>query len=150
MKRTMLIALILGIVSFTINQNRLSAAESGSDSIKLTVTSPSVVKKGSPFVIKAILKNTGAQSHTFVNLDVANEYLEGIRIEKSKPQFSSKEDYTEEIATYEFGKEIKPGQECVIEITATAIQEGSFEGDFDFCIDSDTEYITFTVNTEVK
>jgi hypothetical protein len=146
----LIITLALTLFSITFGEKKLFADERGSDAVKLSVTSPSVVKNGSDFIIKAVLKNTGTKTHTFVNLDIDNEYLKGVSIRKTQPQYSSKENYIDEITTFEFGKELKPGEEFIIEITATAGMEGSFKGDFDFCIDSDVEYVTFTIDTEVK
>ncbi|MDH5656245.1 MAG: hypothetical protein OEZ34_10075, partial [Spirochaetia bacterium] len=50
------------------------------ENVEIHVSSPDIIKKNVPFTITVTVKNTAEETQKLISLDVAFEYLEGIKI----------------------------------------------------------------------
>lgn len=119
--------------------------------VKVSADAPPTVAKGERFEIRAKVLNTSGERQTLCDLDIADEYLEGIIIEDTTP------DYTEawhvpidNSMSYSFDLPLDPGEETVVVLTAYAAKRGDYSGEMDFCINTEYNYLSAPVRTIVE
>tara|TARA_B100001142_G_C14261423_1_gene627164 strand:- start:753 stop:1187 length:435 start_codon:yes stop_codon:yes gene_type:complete len=120
------------------------------ENILLYVDSPISVKKGNTFNIIATIKNTSNQHQKLVSIDIDDNYLDGIAILSTIPDYSDvlyiPIDNTQ---SYSFNKIVEPNTEIVIKFLAKAFETGMFEGKIDFCINSEFSFLSRSIFTEI-
>jgi len=120
------------------------------DHILLYVESPSSVKKGEIFNIITTIKNTSNKNQKIVSIDIDDNYLDGVAILSTTPNYSDvlyvPIDNTQ---SYSFNKTIKPNSEITIQFSAKAFQIGTFQGTIDFCINSEFNFLTQSIFTDI-
>ncbi|MGD9140498.1 MAG: hypothetical protein PVJ42_03070 [bacterium] len=120
------------------------------ENIEVGVQAPIQVSKGDEFTIVASVRNTAAETQKLVCLDIADTYLDGIAVLGTEP------DYTEayhvpisNMMSYTLDIPVAPGKQVDVHILARAVKSGDFGGEMDFCINSDTCFLTELVRTVV-
>lgn len=120
------------------------------EAVEVTVDAPGRVEEGEAFEIVARVRNTGQKPRTLVDLDLADEYLEGIAITDTEPDHTdSMHVPIDNTVSYSFGMTVEPGDEAVVTFQAHAAHAGDWSGDFDFCIDSVVRCLPRHVRTVV-
>lgn len=121
------------------------------ENIEVAVEAPARVAEGETFRIVARARNTGDGERRLVDLDLADEYLEGIMILDTEPGFrESMHVPIDNTVSYKFELPIPPGGAAEVTLEAQALRAGDFAGDFDFCIDSETRCLSSHVRTLVE
>ena len=121
------------------------------ENIEVSVDAPASVKRGDKFTIVAHVRNTASREQKLIDLDIADEYLAGIALSASNPPAKGSTHIPlDNSISYHFERTIAAGQQLDITYQAEAVQSGDFRGDFDFCIGSDSNFITHSVRTVVE
>ena len=121
------------------------------ENISLYVDCPISVKKGETFSIITTIKNTSNhQQQKIVNIDIDDNYLDGIAILSTIPDYSDvlyiPIDNTQ---SYSFNEIVRPNEEIVIEFIAKAFKAGTFKGTIDFCINSEFSFLSKSIFTNI-
>ena len=113
--------------------------------------SPVSVKNGERFEITVTVKNTDEKQQKLVSLDVGQEYLEGIIIEKSMPPFfESSRIPIDNTISYSYNITIEPDEEQTIVLSAYAAKSGDFSSEVDFCINSEISFLSHSIRTIIE
>jgi hypothetical protein len=119
--------------------------------VKVSAEAPTTVAKGDRFEIRAKVLNTAHEKQVLCDLDIADEYLEGIVIEGTRPEFSEATHIPiDNTMSYSFDLPIDPGDEAVIVLSAYAAKRGDFAGEIDFCVNSEFNFLSYPVRTVVE
>ncbi len=119
--------------------------------VELFVEAPAMVQEGQEFTIVVRIKNTASETQTFVDLDIADAYLEGIVIKSTQPAFSDAMHVPiDNTVSYSLGLPVAAGKEVKVTLRAAAVRSGDFSGDFDFCINSEITCLPYPVRTVVR
>jgi len=121
---------------------------SSPDEVDISVRAPTTVPLGRRFEFHAIVQNTSSTEKILVDLDVAEEYLEGIVVEGTQPQFL--EAYhlpIDNTMSYSFDIPIEPGGQTLVVFSAYAAKTGDFSGEIDFCINSEIACLSYPIRT---
>ncbi len=121
------------------------------ENVQISVEAPTTVKKDDRFEIKASVRNTAATAQTLVDIDVGEEYLEGIVIEGTEPPFSEAMHIPiDNTMSYSFDLPIAPGAEVVVVFHAYAAQASDYSSEVDFCINSEVSCLSYPIRTIVQ
>ncbi len=124
---------------------------SSPENVEVSVDAPTAVAQGERFEIRARVLNTATKTQTLVDLDIADKYLDGIVIESTEPRFSEAIHIPiRNVMSYSFDLPIEPGEELVVVLRAYAARPGDYAGTFDFCINSETSFISYPARTIVE
>ena len=108
------------------------------ENIELFIDSPTSVKKGQEFNIITTITNTSNKAQELVSIDIDDNYLDGIVILSTTPNYSDVLYVPiDDTQSYSFNKTIEPNSEINIEFRAKAIKSGTHRGTIDFCINSE-------------
>ncbi len=119
--------------------------------IELSLEAPLVVQEGHDFEIRARVRNTAPETQTLVDLDFPEAYLKGVAIQATQPGFSSGTAHPkDELYSYTFNLPIEPGAELEILLHAYAVAPGDYSGELDFCINSETTFLSYPIRTIIK
>ncbi|NIR42737.1 MAG: hypothetical protein GWN99_02580 [Gemmatimonadetes bacterium] len=119
--------------------------------VEVAIEAPLEVSQGERFTIVVRVWNGAGKRRTLVDLDIADEYLNGIVIESSEPPFKDAMHVPiDNTLSYSFDIPIAAGEEAVVEFAAFAAHSGDFQGDIDFCIDSSVSCLSYPVRTLVR
>ena len=121
------------------------------ENIEVGVHVPLEVKKGDEFTIIARVRNTATEAQKLVCLDISDAYLDGVALLGTEPDY--KEAYHVPISnmmSYVLDLPIEPGQKVDVRLRAKAVKRGDFRGEMDFCINSDSCFLTELVRTIVE
>lgn len=118
------------------------------DDVTIAIEAPAAVALRDEFSIEIRLHNTGPAERTLVDLDIADEYLEGVMVRRMDPPFSDAMHVPiDNTQSYSLDLAIAPGEEIVLIVYALGAEVGDFSGDFDFCIDSAVRCLSYPVRT---
>jgi len=119
--------------------------------VDIFVDFPAVVQEDDEFEVIAKLVNTGKSSKELYSIDISDKYLKGITVLKIDPDYKESTHIPiDNSQSYTFNHSLLPGDTAVFKISCKAIYIGDFNGDFDFCIDSEFNFISKNVRTVVK
>jgi hypothetical protein len=119
--------------------------------VDVVVEAPTSVEHGERFTIRARIRNTAPHPQHLVDLDVADEYLAGIAIEKTEPPFKQAMHVpVDDTVSYHFELEVPSGEERVVLLHAYAAHPGDWAGDFDFCVNSAYQFVSTRARTIVR
>ena len=128
----------------------LTACASIPSGVRVWVEAPLRVRLGEEFHIAAVVQNDSSRSIELVDLDIADSYLRGIGIDSTVPRFIELMHVpVDNTMSYRFKLPAEPGQTLTVRINAVAEKAGTYQGDFDFCINSMMSCIYHTVTTVV-
>ncbi|HUO85707.1 MAG TPA: hypothetical protein VM534_11390 [Thermoanaerobaculia bacterium] len=120
------------------------------ENIEVTIEAPLNVSEGERFPARVRIRNTASDQQRLVSLDVADEYLAGIAIERTNPPFSSATHIPiDDTMSYDYDLVIPPGKEVEVQFDLFAVREGDFSGEIDVCINSSTNFLSYPIRTIV-
>ncbi len=128
---------ILCIVGIIILAFYIVRSEQQLKYVNIQVDAPSNVVLDDEFVIEIQIENTSDEIYILKDIDVHPDYLEGIFISGSEPQFHNT--FSGEVTgyqNYKFDQNIHPKSELVVQLHAIGFETGSFIGDIDICINA--------------
>ena len=119
--------------------------------IEIEIASPEVVNVNQAFEIQWLIRNDSANQQTLVDIDLADEYLQGIVIESSDPPFSASEhEAIGSYVSYSFDLPIPPEQTTEITFSALGKVPGDYSGVIGFCINSRLSCLEYELLTTVE
>lgn len=119
--------------------------------IVVGVEAPLQVNNGDEFIIVATVKNTASKRQTLASLDLSDAYLDGIAILRTEPD--NEESFhvpLDNTVSYVFKLPIEAGEQLEMKLHVKAIKQGDYSGDIDFCINSDTSFLSKSIRTIVQ
>jgi hypothetical protein len=140
----------LQIILLLILTISLSGCGSPKD-VVVEVDVPISVKKGDEFAMLATIKNTASKQQKLVSLDIGDAYLNGIAILRTDPDhreaFHVPLDNT---MSYVFNIPVPAGKHVEVGFQAKAIAQGDYMSEIDFCINSDSSFLSRSIRTIVE
>lgn len=128
----------------------LSSCGGGVEGIDIKMNIPITVNTNEEFVTQITVTNTLNNSQTLLSIDIGDNYLEGIALLKTEPNFTEQMHIPiDNSVSYSFGKEIGPQESITIDLYWKALSEGEFSDEIDFCINSDFSFISKGARTIV-
>jgi len=119
--------------------------------IEIYTDVPVSLNRGESFTIITKIKNTSHKSQELVSIDIANNYLEGIVILSTTPNYNDVLYIPiDNTTSYSFNKTIKPNSEIIIRFNAKAINSGIYNSTIDFCINSEYSFLSRGIYTEIN
>jgi hypothetical protein len=116
--------------------------------VEVEVNVPLQIRKGQGFLILVTLRETSGKAQELDSIDIAEDYLEGIAIERTEPNFKESFSFLG-FQTYDFMKEIPANGELVVRFFAVGVQTGDFSGDMDVCINGPGNCLTYPIRSVV-
>ena len=122
------------------------------ENVDIRVDAPLSVQVDQEFDITLTIRNTGASAQTLVDLDIADEYLEGVVVSEMDPPFSDATHvgFGDNTQSYSMDITLPAGQEVTVTISAYAAHAGDYAGDIDFCINSAISCLSYPVRTIIR
>jgi hypothetical protein len=120
--------------------------------VSVAIESPSEVKVGETFEIRAIVDNKDAAEANLDSIDIGDSYLEGITLESSQPAWIGDTFHipVDNTVSHEFQAKVPPGTSFTVTFKARATKAGRFAGDFDICVNSAVNCFFEHISTEVR
>lgn len=116
--------------------------------VDVEVNVPLQIRKGQGFLILVTIRETSGEDQELDSIDIADEYLDGIAIERTEPSFN--ESYSVfGFQTYDFMREIPANGELVVRFFAVGVQTGDFRGDLDVCVNGPAQCLTYPIRSVV-
>ena len=119
--------------------------------IEIYTDVPVSINNGELFTITTKIKNTSNKPQELVSIDIANNYLEGIVILGTTPNYNDVVHVPiDNTTSYSFNKTINPNSEITIRFNARAINSGIYNSTIDFCINSEISFLSRGIFTEIN
>src|SRR5512142_1760320 len=119
--------------------------------VKVSVEAPLSVKRGESFLVKASVTNSATKAQKLVSLDVGDAWLAGVAIESTDPPFAEASHIPiDNTMSYTYGLMVNPGETRTVLIRARAVKEGDHGSGIDFCINSETSFVSYPIRTVVE
>ena len=142
--------LSLGALSLIFTIQLCSILETPED-VEISIEAPTIVSPGEQFQIRARVVNTAPFTQVLIDLDIADEYLEGIVVESSIPKFSDAGHVPiDNTISYSFDIPIEAGAELIVIFDVFAAKVGDFSGEIDFCINDEGSCLPYPIRTIVE
>jgi len=120
------------------------------ENIEVHTDVPISINRGELFTIITKIKNTSYKSQELVSIDIDNNYLDGVVILGTSPNYSDVMNVPiDNTTSYSFNKIINPNSEITIKFNAKAVNSGTYNSTIDFCINSSFDFISRTIFTEI-
>lgn len=119
------------------------------ENIEVSIEAPITVDVDQEFDLVVTVKNTSASTQTLVDLDIGEDYLEGVAVRRMDPAFSDALGGFGTM-TYSMDLALPPGQEVTITIAAYAAHAGDYSASLDLCINSAVSCLYYPVRTVVR
>jgi hypothetical protein len=121
------------------------------ENVDISIDAPVSVMVDEEFQIVLTINNTGPSAQTLVDLDVADEYLEGVVVREIDPAFSDAMHVPfDNTQSYSMDLALPASQAVKVTISAHAAHAGDFGGDIDFCINSAVACLSYPVRTIIR
>jgi len=144
------VLLFMGLSALILSSVFCTLFETPED-VQLFAEAPSAVRKGERFEIFARVINMASETQVLIDLDVADEYLEGVVIESSRPMFwDAYHVPVDDTISYSYDIDIAPGEEVWVVFEAYAAKVGDYAGDIDFCINSEVTCLSYRIRTIIE
>jgi hypothetical protein len=119
--------------------------------VEVSADLPVSVDADQPFEIVLTVRNTGTASKTLVDVDIADEFLEGVAVTAMDPPFKDAMHVPiDNTQSYSLDVPIPAGEELTVTVSAFAAHSGDWAGDVDFCIDSGVSCVSYPMRTIVR
>ena len=123
---------------------------SGPQDIIVNVDAPLHVVQGEEFVFEVGVENRAARTQLLYSIDIWDEYLEGIAVIRTEPQFTDSYHVPmDNTQSYEFKKDIPAKDKLVIKFYAVGIEPGNYSSYLDVCINTGVNFISHPIITIV-
>ncbi len=121
------------------------------ENIEISIDSPASVDEDQRFNIALTIRNTGPSTQTLVDVDIADEYLEGVVVRDMEPAFKDVMHVPfDNTQSYSLDLALPAGRDVHIRISAYAAHAGDYAGDIDFCINSAVSCLSYPVRTVIR
>lgn len=122
--------------------------------VEVQVRAPERVVVNEPFAVTLQLNNLVTATQMLHSIDIEDDYLEGIRLERSTPVYSAVHALPlTNFTSFEFGQEIPVNtngiQVTVIDLLFVAEEAGTFSGIIDVCLGDGTLCLAQPLETAV-
>jgi hypothetical protein len=119
--------------------------------VEINIEMPVSVNVDQEFKIVLTVRNTGSSPQTLVDVDIADEYLEGVVVRAIEPAFKDAMHVPfDNTQSYSMDVLLPPAQEVSVTISAYAAHGGDYAGDIDFCINSAVSCLSHPVRTIIR
>ena len=121
------------------------------ENITINVVAPLHVNKGQEFIFEIHVENIAERPQLLYSVDVYDDYLAGIAIQKTEPPFT--QSFHVPIVncqSYEFKQNISPKSQLVVKFFAVGLKSGDYSADVDVCINSESNFLTYPIRTVVE
>ena len=123
----------------------------GPENVDISVDAPVSVQVGQEFGITLTIRNTDSSTQTLVDVDIADEYLEGVVVQETNPAFKDAMHVPfDNTQSYSMDMTLPVGREVTVTISAYAAHAGDYAGDIDFCINSAVSCLSYPVRTIIR
>lgn len=140
MKKYLLLSLLSGLLACSEIEN-----------VDVFIEAPAVVQLNDDFDVVVKLVNSASKPQELYSIDISNHYLTGVMVLKTEPEYKeSTRIPIDNTTSYVYKQELLPGDTVKVTISCKAIDLGDFKGDFDFCINSDFNFMSKQVRTIVR
>ena len=121
------------------------------ENVDIRVDAPLSVQVGQEFGITLTIRNTGSSTQTLVDVDSADEYLEGVVVRETNPAFKDAMHVPfDNTQNYPMDMTLPAGREVTVTSSAYAAHAGDYAGDIDFCINSAVSCLSYPVRTLIR
>ena len=121
------------------------------ENVDIRVDTPVSVQVDQEFYITLTIRNTGSSTQTLVDVDIADEYLEGVVVRETDPAFKDAMHVPfDNTQSYSMDITLPAGREVTVTISAYAAHAGDYAGDIDFCINSAVSCLSYPVRTIIR
>lgn len=121
------------------------------ENVDIRVDAPVSVEVDQNFNVTLTIRNTGSSPQTLVDVDIADEYLEGVVVREMDPAFKDAMHVPfDNTQSYSMDLALPPGQAVTVTIRAYAAHAGDYGGDIDFCINSALSCLSYPVRTIIR
>ena len=121
------------------------------ENVDISVDAPASVQVDQEFYIILTIRNTGSSTQTLVDVDIADEYLEGVMVRETDPAFKDAMHVPfDNTQSYSMDITLPAGREVTVTISAYAAHAGDYAGDIDFCINSAVSCLSYPVRTIIR
>ena len=142
--------LLLGVLPLILSFQICAIFETP-ERVDISVEAPVTVSQGERFQLLVRVANTASSTQVLVDLDIADEYLEGLVVESSLPMFSdSRHIPLDNTISYSYDIPIESGEEIEVIFEVFAAKVGDFSGDIDFCINDEASCLSHHIRTIVE
>ena len=119
--------------------------------ISIDVIAPLHVAKGEEFVFEIQVENTAEKSQLLYSIDIWDEYLTGIAIQKTDPPFIGTYHIPiDNTQSYEFKHDIPAKDKLVVKFFAIGLKPGEYSSYVDVCINTGTSFLTHPIITIIE
>lgn len=119
--------------------------------IDIVVESPHVVSTNEEFVITNHIINYSREIQEVYSLDISDSYIENIAVLSTTPSYKDVQHITlDNTWSHSFRTPLLPNDTLTIELHCMATSTGVFRGTIDYCINSDYDFVTRSINTVVE
>jgi hypothetical protein len=116
----------------------------------VSVNAPLHVAQGEEFVFEVGVENISASTQLLYSIDIWDEYLKGISVISSEPQFTDSYHIPlDNTQSYEFKQDIPAIDKLVIKFYAVGLEPGHYSSYLDVCINTGTSFISYPIITIV-
>jgi hypothetical protein len=105
------------------------------EGVEAAVEAPLTVSVGDEFEIVATLTNNSGEAQILHSIDIGLDYLSGIAITGSNPQFTDQIDLPDDTKSHFLIVDLAEGESVDVSFSATALTAGDYSGTFDVCMD---------------
>lgn len=116
--------------------------------VEIAVRTDDPIAAGARFRVTVEIRNDADFAQSLDSIDVEDSWLDGLRIEASRPPWSGRETYPG-FESFAYGIELPAGTLRTVVFEAIGDDPGSWRGDFDVCINTGTSCETTVVATTV-
>lgn len=119
--------------------------------IDIVVESPNVVSANEEFVITNHIINYSQEIQEVYSLDISDSYLENIAVLSTTPGYRDVQYIPlDDTWSHSFRTPLLPNDTLTVELHCMATSTGLFRGTIDYCINSDYDFVTRSINTVVE
>jgi hypothetical protein len=125
------------------------SAAQGPENVRVELNQPMRVRTGEKFDIELRVDNLASEPQRLVDIDVAEDYLEGIAIVGSDPPYH--ESFRSfGMQTFEYDHDIPANSSLTVKMHAEALKPGDFVGDVDVAVGGMLTFVTVVPRTLVE
>jgi len=121
------------------------------ENIEVELTNPVMTTMGESFTTVATIKNTSSAVQVLYSIDIGDRYTEGFMLIESVPIYTESMHISFDNSTsYSYYTEIPAHGSIEVELYWQALKQGDFKDEFDFCINSEIEFLSVEQRTIVQ
>jgi hypothetical protein len=105
------------------------------EGVSVEVEAPLTASVGEEIEIVATLTNDSGEDQVLHSIDIGLDYLSGIAITGSDPQFTDQIDLPDDTKSHFLLVDLADGESATVTFNATTLTAGDYSGTFDVCMD---------------